>query len=37
MVQYLPAETFKAKVFNYEKNQQWVFEGEGPCMIDFYA
>ena len=37
MVQYLTAETFKAKVFNYEKNQQWVFEGERPCMIDFYA
>lgn len=37
MVQHLTAETFKAKVFNYDKNQEWVFEGERPCMIDFYA
>ena len=37
MVTFLTAETFKQKVFNYEKNQQWVFEGERPCMIDFYA
>ena len=37
MVTFLTAETFKTKVFNYEKNKQWVFEGERPCMIDFYA
>ena len=37
MVTFLTAETFKAKVFNYEKNQEWKFEGELPCMIDFYA
>ncbi len=37
MVTFLTAETFKAKVFNYEKNQEWKFEGERPCMIDFYA
>jgi thioredoxin 1 len=28
---------FLAKVMNYEKNQEWVFEGEKPCLIDFYA
>ena len=37
MVQHLTADTFKEKVFNYEKNQEWEFEGESPCMIDFYA
>lgn len=37
MVQHLTADTFKEKVFNYEKNQEWEFEGERPCMIDFYA
>ncbi len=37
MVQFLTAETFKQRVFNYEKNEKWVFEGERPCMIDFYA
>jgi len=30
-------ETFKAKVFNFEKNQEWKFEGKKPCIIDFYA
>ena len=36
-VEFLNEETFKAKVFDYEKNQDWKFEGEVPCMIDFYA
>ena len=25
------------KVFNFEKNKEWKFEGERPCIIDFYA
>jgi len=25
------------KVFNYELNKEWKFEGEKPCIIDFYA
>ncbi len=34
----LTAETFKQKVFNYEKNKEtWVFNGKIPCIIDFYA
>ena len=37
MVELLTKETFKEKVFNYEKNKEWKFEGELPCMIDFYA
>lgn len=29
---------FLIKVYNYEKNQdQWVYEGDKPCIIDFYA
>ena len=29
---------FLAKVMDYEKNtEEWVFEGEKPCLIDFYA
>lgn len=29
---------FLAKVFNYEKNPtKWVYEGEKPCIVDFYA
>ena len=36
--EHLTVETFKAKVFNYEKNpEEWKFEGDIPCIIDFYA
>lgn len=29
---------FLTKVYNYEKNStKWVFEGDKPCIIDFYA
>ncbi len=34
----LTKEDFLKKVMNYEKNpQEWVFEGDIPCIIDFYA
>lgn len=29
---------FLKKVYNYEKNKTvWVYEGDKPCIIDFYA
>ncbi|MCD7914135.1 MAG: thioredoxin [Tannerellaceae bacterium] len=29
---------FLTKVFDYEKNQdKWAYEGDKPCIIDFYA
>jgi thioredoxin 1 len=28
---------FLSKVFNYEKNKQWAYAGDKPCVIDFYA
>jgi len=37
MVEHLTKETFLEKVFDFEKNKDWKFEGELPCMIDFYA
>lgn len=37
MVEFLTKESFKEKVFDFEKNKEWVFEGEKPCLIDFYA
>jgi thioredoxin len=37
MIEHLTKETFKTKVFDFEKNKDWKFEGEKPCMIDFYA
>jgi len=30
-------EMFKEKVFNYELNKEWKFEGDLPVIIDFYA
>ncbi len=37
MTELLSKETFFEKVFNFEKNKEWKFEGELPCIIDFYA
>lgn len=37
MVEHLTLETFKSKVFDFEKHQDWTFEGIRPCIIDFYA
>jgi thioredoxin 1 len=37
MTELLIKETFLEKVFNFEKNKEWKFEGEIPCIIDFYA
>ncbi len=37
MPENLNKETFFEKVFNYEKNKEWKFEGELPCVIDFWA
>jgi thioredoxin len=37
MIEHLTADTFKEKVFNYAENKEWKFEGDKPCMIDFYA
>ena len=28
---------FKQKVFNYEVNKEWKYEGKLPAIIDFYA
>ncbi len=36
-MEHLTKETFLQKVFNYENNKEWKFEGELPCLIDFYA
>jgi len=33
----LTKEAFLEKVFNYEQNKEWKYEGELPCVIDFYA
>lgn len=37
MLEFLTKESFKEKVFNWEENKDWKYEGSVPCMIDFYA
>ena len=37
MTEHLTVDTFKEKVFNFDENKEWKFEGEKPCLIDFYA
>ncbi len=37
MTENLTKETFLEKVFNYEVNKEWKFEGDKPALIDFYA
>lgn len=37
MLEHLTKETFKEKVFNFEQNKDWKYEGSKPCLIDFYA
>lgn len=36
--EYLTYETFIEKVWDFEKYpQEWVYKGDIPCVIDFYA
>ncbi|QXP73178.1 thioredoxin [Tenacibaculum sp. AHE15PA] len=37
MTENLTKATFLEKVFNFEENKEWRFEGDKPALIDFYA
>jgi thioredoxin len=37
MAEQLTKETFLQKIFNYEINTEWKFEGEIPAVVDFWA
>ncbi len=37
MTEQMTKETFLEKVFNFNENKEWKYEGELPCIIDFYA
>ena len=28
---------FKSNIFDFEKNESWIFKGDKPAVIDFYA
>jgi thioredoxin len=36
-LEHLTKDTFKQKVYNYEANKEWQYEGSKPAIIDFYA
>ena len=37
MTEHLTKSDFLEKIFNYEVNKEWKYEGELPAIIDFYA
>ena len=37
MTESLTKQSFIEKVFNYEDNKEWKYEGSKPAIIDFYA
>lgn len=36
-MEHLTKDSFKEKIFDFEKNTDWVYKGNLPCIIDFYA
>jgi len=36
-MEHLTLDSFKTKVFDFENNKEWKFEGDKPAIIDFYA
>jgi len=36
-VEHLTLDSFKEKIFDFEKSKDWNYRGENPCIIDFYA
>jgi thioredoxin len=37
MTEHLNKESFRDKVFNFEKNKEWKYEGNLPALVDFWA
>jgi thioredoxin 1 len=37
MAENLSKQAFFEKVYNYEANKEWKYEGELPCIVDFWA
>lgn len=36
-MEHLTKESFKEKIHDFETNKDWVFLGDKPAIIDFYA
>lgn len=35
--EFLTDATFKTKVFDFSTSKKWKYQGDKPCIIDFYA
>ena len=36
-VVYITTEQFKERIFDYKNNKEWSYNGDKPCVIDFYT
>jgi len=36
-MEHLTLQSFKEKIFDWEKSKEWQFNGQRPAVIDFYA
>ena len=36
-VVYITTDQFRARIFDYKANQEWVYAGDKPCIVDFYT
>lgn len=36
-MEVLSLDSFKEKIFDFEKNKAWIFNGSRPAIVDFYA
>ena len=36
-VVYITTAMFRERVFDYKTNKDWKYQGEKPCVIDFYT
>jgi thioredoxin 1 len=37
MTEHLDSDAFKKKIFDWNKNEEWKYEGALPAIVDFYA
>ncbi len=37
MAEHLTKDSFREKVFDFEKNSEWKYEGTLPAVVDFWA
>jgi thioredoxin 1 len=37
MSEHLNKQTFRDKIFDYENNKEWKYEGNLPALVDFWA